>query len=46
MVVAIVENAGHGGDVAAPVVGSIIEAYMNKKLGPADAIATRDGGTP
>ncbi len=30
---AIVENAGHGSDVAAPVVGQIIKKYMFKKLG-------------
>jgi penicillin-binding protein 2 len=30
---AIVENAGHGSEVAAPVVGQIIKAYMDKKLG-------------
>ena len=33
VVCAIVENAGHGSDVAAPVVGQIIKAYMTKKLG-------------
>lgn len=30
---AIVENAGHGSEVAAPVVGQIIKLYMEKKLG-------------
>ncbi len=30
---AIVENAGHGSEVAAPVVGQIIQKYMYKKLG-------------
>ncbi|MBI5266387.1 MAG: penicillin-binding protein 2 [candidate division Zixibacteria bacterium] len=30
---AIVENAGHGSEVAAPVVGQIIKKYMEKKLG-------------
>jgi penicillin-binding protein 2 len=30
---AIVENAGHGSEVAAPVVGQIIRKYMEKKLG-------------
>jgi penicillin-binding protein 2 len=30
VVCAIIENAGHGSEVAAPVVGRIIEAYMNK----------------
>ncbi len=33
VVCAIVENAGHGSTVAAPVVGKIIEAYMTKKAG-------------
>ncbi|HEX2897666.1 MAG TPA: penicillin-binding transpeptidase domain-containing protein, partial [candidate division Zixibacteria bacterium] len=33
VVAAIVENAGHGSDVAAPLVGKIIEAYMLKKEG-------------
>jgi penicillin-binding protein 2 len=33
VVCAIVENAGHGSEVAAPVVGKVIEAYMYKKLG-------------
>jgi len=33
VVCAIVENAGHGSDVAAPVVGQIIRTYMNKKIG-------------
>jgi penicillin-binding protein 2 len=33
VVCAIIENAGHGSEVAAPVVGRIIGAYMNKQLG-------------
>jgi penicillin-binding protein 2 len=33
VVVALVENAGHGSEVAAPVAGKVIEAYMKKKLG-------------
>ena len=33
VVCAIVENAGHGSDVAAPLVGQIIQVYMSKKLG-------------
>lgn len=33
VVVALVENAGHGSEVAAPVGGKVIEAYMKKKLG-------------
>ena len=31
VVVALVENAGHGSDVAAPIVGKVIKAYMDKK---------------
>jgi penicillin-binding protein 2 len=30
VVCAVVENAGHGSEVAAPVVGQIIDTYMNK----------------
>lgn len=33
VVCAIVENAGHGSDVAAPVVGQVIRSFMNKKIG-------------
>ena len=33
VVCAIVENAGHGSVVAAPVAGKVIEAYMAKKRG-------------
>lgn len=33
VVCAIIENAGHGSEVAAPVVGKVIRAYMSKKLG-------------
>lgn len=33
VVCAIVENAGHGSEVAAPLVGQIIRAYMNKTYG-------------
>lgn len=33
VVSAIVENAGHGSEVAAPAVGKVIKAYMYKKLG-------------
>ena len=32
VVAAIVENAGHGSDVAAPTVGHVIRAYMDKKF--------------
>jgi len=40
VVCAIVENAGHGSDVAAPIVGKIIGRYMEKKSKPA-AVALR-----
>lgn len=33
VVCAIIENAGHGSEVAAPVVGAVIKEYMLKKLG-------------
>ena len=29
LVCLVVENAGHGGSVAAPIVGKIIKAYLN-----------------
>ena len=32
VVCAIVENAGHGSEVAAPLVGQVIRAYMTKKF--------------
>jgi len=32
VVCAILENAGHGSDVAAPTVGKVIETFMRKKL--------------
>jgi penicillin-binding protein 2 len=32
VVCALVENAGHGSEVAAPVVGRVIDAYMSKRL--------------
>ncbi len=32
VVCAIIEHAGHGSEVAAPVVGRIIDAYMSKRL--------------
>lgn len=35
---AIVENAGHGSDVAAPAVGEVIKTYMYKKLGISDTV--------
>jgi penicillin-binding protein 2 len=48
VVCAIVENAGHGSDVAAPVVGEVIKAYMFKKLGIKEGQLTVAGeeGTP
>lgn len=47
VVCAIVENAGHGSAVAAPVVGKVIEAYMTKKLGPPEvAVAPAKPVTP
>jgi penicillin-binding protein 2 len=33
VVCALMENAGHGSDVAAPLAGQIIEVYMRKALG-------------
>lgn len=33
VVCAIIENAGHGSDVAAPLVKKVIDVYMQKKLG-------------
>ncbi len=39
VVVAIVENSGHGSEIAAPLVGKIIKSYMAKKLGiPLDEV--------
>ncbi|MFQ6009346.1 MAG: penicillin-binding transpeptidase domain-containing protein, partial [Candidatus Zixiibacteriota bacterium] len=32
VVCVIVENAGHGSEVAAPIAGMIIEKYMTKKM--------------
>ncbi|RKX29041.1 MAG: penicillin-binding protein 2 [Candidatus Zixiibacteriota bacterium] len=32
VVCALVENAGHGSDVAAPVVGQIIESFMQRRI--------------
>ncbi len=42
IVVAIVENAGHGSVVAAPVVGEIIETYMRKKAGGLFVVADKE----
>jgi penicillin-binding protein 2 len=33
VVVALVENSGHGSDVAAPLVGKVIDYYMTEKIG-------------
>jgi penicillin-binding protein 2 len=43
VVCAVVENAGHGSVVAAPVVGQVIRAYMDKKLAR-EKVAALDGG--
>jgi penicillin-binding protein 2 len=43
VVCAIIENAGHGSEVAAPVVGAVIESYMNKRLG-IDTLTVADAG--
>ncbi|MFH1688435.1 MAG: penicillin-binding protein 2 [bacterium] len=44
VVAAIVENAGHGSDVAAPLVGAVIREFMRKKLESEDlAVATGRG---
>ncbi len=44
VVCAIVENAGHGSDVAAPLVGQIIRTYMDKKMTPQAITMTPGGG--
>jgi penicillin-binding protein 2 len=44
VVCAVVENAGHGSEVAAPVVGQVIRAYMLKKLGRDEVAAVDVGG--
>lgn len=43
VVCAIVENAGHGSDVAAPVVGQIIKKYMEKKFARENITVASDG---
>jgi penicillin-binding protein 2 len=43
VVCAIVENAGHGADVAAPVVGRIIARYMEKKSAQSGLSMTDEG---
>lgn len=42
VVAAIVENAGHGSEVAAPMVGKVIEAYMQHR-GMAQGVAAIEG---
>jgi penicillin-binding protein 2 len=42
VVCAIVENAGHGSEVAAPLVGTVIRSYMEKH-GYVKEIAAQDG---
>ncbi len=37
VVCAVIENAGHGSEVGAPVVGKVINTYMKKKLGLLEA---------
>jgi penicillin-binding protein 2 len=44
VVCAIIENAGHGSEVAAPVVGQIIKAYMSKRPGQATVASADEGG--
>lgn len=46
VVCAIVENAGHGSVVAAPVVGKVIDAYMTKKFGGQTVAAAPPGEQP
>ncbi len=43
VVCTIVENAGHGSDVAAPIVGRIIRTYMDKRRAP-EAVALAEQG--
>lgn len=46
VVCAVVENAGHGSEVAAPVVGQVIRAYMSKRLARDEVASLDDGGQP
>ena len=46
VVCAIVENAGHGSEVAAPVVGRIIEAYMKNRGGPTGPVTMNNESRP
>ncbi|MBU8933565.1 MAG: penicillin-binding protein 2 [candidate division Zixibacteria bacterium] len=43
VVCALVENAGHGSEVAVPVVGEIIKSYMQKRLDTTDLAAASIG---
>ncbi len=43
VVCAIIENAGHGSEIAAPVVGQVIRTYMNKKLAGKEVAAAAGG---
>jgi penicillin-binding protein 2 len=45
VVAAIVENAGHGSDIAAPLVGKIIDAYMLKKEGKRQIMLAEEADT-
>lgn len=38
VVVAIVENAGHGSEIAAPLVGKIIRQYIERKMNPENQV--------
>jgi len=46
IVCAVVENAGHGSEVAAPVVGQVIRAYMSKRLARDEVASLNGGGQP
>ena len=43
VVCAIIENAGHGSEIAAPVVGQVIRTDMNKKLAGKEVAAAAGG---
>ncbi len=44
VICALVENAGHGSEVAAPVAGQVIRTFMQKRLGLTDLATTADEG--
>jgi len=46
VVCAIVENAGHGSEVAAPVAAKVIEAYMTKSRGGRSVAGDAPEGQP